>query len=96
MLEDRRFDNEFIEKVVNLVEHHEEGGNDEANVLMDADSISYFDYNIDKYFAKNGYEKTVKKAKYMYNRSSDRARKYNEGIKFEDEIIKNIMKEVVK
>lgn len=34
---------EFIERVKNLVAHHEEGGDDDQNVLCDADCLSFFE-----------------------------------------------------
>jgi 5'-deoxynucleotidase YfbR-like HD superfamily hydrolase len=55
-----------------------EFGNDnpEVNLVMDADSISYFDNNIDYFFTRNGLDKTQIKASFMYGRASDRAKKY--------------------
>lgn len=39
-----------IKQVNNYVEKHETGGDSETNFLMDADSISYFENNIEPFF----------------------------------------------
>jgi len=36
-------DNNFIERVKYLVAHHEEGGDDDQNILCDADCLSFFE-----------------------------------------------------
>lgn len=36
-------DESFIEKVKYLIEHHEEGGDDDQNALCDADCLSFFE-----------------------------------------------------
>lgn len=42
--------------------------------VCDADSISFFDNNLEYYGAKNSLERTRKKAEFMYGRASDRAK----------------------
>src|SRR3989344_7444767 len=46
ILKKHEYSKEIIDKVKHLVENHEFGGDDESNILMDADSLAYFDYNI--------------------------------------------------
>lgn len=69
----------MIERVRNLVSKHEEGGNDDQNVLKDADSVSYFEVNagrfIKKHLQKVGKEKIRKKFDWMFSRiTSEKAR----------------------
>jgi hypothetical protein len=62
----------FIEKVKTLISRHEEGGNDDQNLLKDADSISFFETNISSFLEgkslEMGKEKIKQKFDWMYNR----------------------------
>ncbi len=67
-------DEALIERVKMLISKHEEGGTQDQNVIMDADSISFFENNVD-HFANDlmkiyGKDKTVEKFKWMYSRMS--------------------------
>ncbi|OGH93936.1 MAG: hypothetical protein A2538_03665 [Candidatus Magasanikbacteria bacterium RIFOXYD2_FULL_41_14] len=65
------FERSFIEKVKYLVENHECGGNEEVNILRDADSISYFFDRFDSYLEEKGLERAKIKVEYMFDRISD-------------------------
>jgi len=70
-LKKERADLKVIEKVKMLISRHEEGGNDEQNMLKDADSISFFENNIPSFLKKvqeDGKENTRQKFDFMYNR----------------------------
>lgn len=82
---------EFIQRVKMLISKHEEGGNDEQNILKDADSLSWLENNIDRW-VKNmvpikGKERVKRKFDWMYNRiTSEKAKKiaepwYKNGLK---------------
>lgn len=77
---------EIIKRVKYLVKNHEIGGDEDANILRDADSLSYFEDNFDAYFKYYGKEKTKHKIDYMYNRISEKRKKlckklYNKALK---------------
>jgi len=74
------FEENFVFRVMSLVKFHEVGGDEETNLLQDADSISYFDKNLEEYAARNTKEKTMSKVKLMYDRCSARAKKYIDGL----------------
>lgn len=71
----------LIERVNYLVSCHEYGGDEEANILKDADSLSYFEYNFESFYLrwiKLGVPKESirEKCDWMFNRiSSDKAKK---------------------
>ena len=73
LLSQFNFSKDFIAQVADLVREHEFGGNTETNILQDADSISFFDNNLDYYLKRNGYKRTAEKVKWMFNRCSKRA-----------------------
>ena len=70
---------EIIERVAMLVSRHEEGGNDDQNILKDADSLSFFENNIPLFLTevvgKVGKERVREKFDWMYNRiTSEKAK----------------------
>lgn len=62
----------FVRKVSELVRLHEFGGSREADMLRDADTISFFEYNIYFHYRTHRPEQTFEKAKWMYRRASRR------------------------
>ena len=74
---------ELAEKVKYLISKHEVGGDDEQNLLKDADSVSYFECNADHFVTKYapvlGKEKVKSKFDWMFERiTSDKAKKLAE------------------
>lgn len=70
---------EFINNVCYLIAHHETGGNEEANLLKDADSISFFDVNLKilRTWINLGVPRKIVKEKidWMYNRITSKEAK---------------------
>ncbi len=87
---------EIIEKVKHLVENHEFGGDTETNILTDADSLAYFDYNIPSYLKRNGKERAKEKIKFMYSRLSEKAKGLVKEIKYTDKEISDLVSVVIK
>ncbi len=77
-LQKEHYGGKSIERVINMIRHHEEGGDEESNLIMDADSISYLEINAIKHIKlvnSLGDEKIKRKIDWMYERiSSDKAR----------------------
>ncbi|MFA7243922.1 MAG: DUF4202 family protein [Patescibacteria group bacterium] len=75
-------DESLAEKVRHLISRHEEGDDDEQNVLKDADSISYFETNAERHIAELGtftFHELKSKTDYMFNRiTSPEAKKLAE------------------
>lgn len=83
LMKESGYASESIVKVVHFVENHEVGGDEEINMLTDADSISYFTNNIESYLASKGNDLTRDKIKFMYVRSSERAKKIIAKLQFD-------------
>lgn len=69
----------FIERVKKLVSRHEEGGDDDQNLLKDADSVSFFETNVSLFLGdkvkEDGKEKVSQKFDWMFNRiTSEKAK----------------------
>jgi hypothetical protein len=61
MMEKHGYGKELIREVGRLVENHESGGNAESDVLMEADSLAFFEYNIPFKIRRDGKEKVIAK-----------------------------------
>lgn len=63
---------EDIETVAHLISKHEEGGDVRQNALMNADSVSFFETNAEKFVTKKvkveGYKPVKEKLDWMFNR----------------------------
>ncbi len=71
-LEEQGADTTLIERVKHLVEHHEDGGDDDQNLLKDADTLSFFENNVGHFIQKRaaeyGREKVAAKFTWMFAR----------------------------
>lgn len=65
-------DPDLIDEVCRLVLCHEVGGDPRADLLKDADSISFFDVNLLLYFERNGPEETKRRILWGFQRLSSR------------------------
>lgn len=67
---------DFADRVLHLIEKHEVGGDEDQNLLKDADSISFFENNTDLFLEKGihiiGREETIRKFQWMFNRITSR------------------------
>jgi HD superfamily phosphodiesterase len=81
ILEKHNIDNKTIDEVKELVRLHETGGNVNADILMDADSISFFDNNLEFYYSYKGLEGTLRQIDYKFKRCSPRAQKHIKSLK---------------
>lgn len=69
-------------RVYVAVESHEVGGNDDADLVRDADSLRWFDVGWERYFSSYGLEGAVEKAIFMYERMSDGAKELVKDLNF--------------
>ena len=54
-------DKKMIDEVCFFVRHHETGGTYQADILKDADSISYFEVNLPLYYVRNNLKETTRR-----------------------------------
>ena len=85
-------ENELIERVKMLISKHEEGGNDDQNLLKDADSISFFENNVpiflNRIIKETGSENVKQKFEWMYERITSQKAKEIVKPMYEDSIKK--------
>lgn len=90
------YSKDLIDETSRLVRNHEIGGDRETDVLMDADSISFFSCNIDWYYKykNNNLEETRKGIQYKYGRSTPRAKKLIRTIEVKNKLLRDMCLEV--
>ena len=67
-------DSALADELYRLVCAHEVGGDVRSDLLMDADSLSYFDVNLPLYRERNSREETLRRCVWGYGRLSERAK----------------------
>lgn len=82
----------FIEDVCNLVRHHEFGGFQRANLLRDADSISFFEVNLPYYFLRHNEEGTKRRFMWGYKKLSEELKKLVRQFKYENPHLQMLVK----
>ena len=95
MLEDCGVESAVVKEACRLVEVHEVGGDADADLLKDADSISYFDGNLPLYYQREGWAETKRRSLWGYRRLSARARKIVENISYKEEVLIRLLREVI-
>jgi len=95
ILRKRGYLEDVINKVAKLVENNEVGGDEETNILTNADSISYFEGNIPTYLKRNGREQTKKKIQFMYKRIPEEVKTLVRNLSFEEKEIEALIKEAI-
>lgn len=88
------FHSDIIERIHDLVRLHEIGGYYEADLVRDADSLSFMSNNLPGYFSKNGKDKTIEKVKFMYSRASEKAKKLIRNIDYKGELLEVVTRAV--
>ena len=64
----------IIEDVYRLMCNHETGGDQRADLIRDADSISFFEVNLPLYFERSAYKETKRRCIWGYKRLSAKAK----------------------
>lgn len=89
------FNQDFIDKAVHLVLLHEFGGIMEANILKDADSISFFDVNLPFYFQRNSERETAFRMKWGYKKLSLFAKSIVRNFSYDNVELKALFNKIV-
>lgn len=95
LMKKHKFDEKSIKKTERIVLLHGFGGDEDSDLVMDADSLSFFENNLDFYFKLNGKENTLKKIRFMYDRMSNKAKKMAKNIQFKTPKMKKLVEEVI-
>jgi hypothetical protein len=88
-------DASLTREVYRLVRCHEIGGGPRADLLVDADSISYFDVNLPLYRTRNSRKETLRRCRWGYERLSPRARSIVAQLRQPSDELEALMAEVI-
>ena len=92
LMETFKLKKELREEIFYLVNHHETGGNKRANLLKNADSLSFFQVNLPYYFIRNNLDETKKRCVWGYHRLPANLRKIVSRFSYNDERITLLVK----
>ena len=95
ILEKHDLERDFIHKVKFLVENHEVGGSEEVEILKEADSLTFFTFDIYYYLKDRGNKKTKEKVRFMHKRLSKEAKELINQIKFETKEVESLFGEAL-
>jgi len=84
-----------VDEACRLVKRHESGGDPRSDLLKDADSISYFEVNMPQYFQREGYEETLRRCIWGYQRLSPRMKEICQNITYSNHSLVKILKEAI-
>ncbi len=85
----------MVDEACRLVTFHETGHDARADLLKDADAISYFAVNMPLYYEREGWEETKRRCIWGYRRLSARMKKIAKDITYEDETLTRLLKEAI-
>jgi len=92
LMETFKVKKELREEIFYLVNHHETGGNKRANLLKNADSLSFFQVNLPYYFIRNNLDETKRRCVWGYHRLSANLREIVSRFSYNDERITLLVK----
>ncbi|MBT4722811.1 DUF4202 family protein [Candidatus Falkowbacteria bacterium] len=70
LLNKHGLETELVQRVVQLVTNHEYGKDEDSTTIMQAEAISFFEYNLPIYFLQKGEARTRDKIKTMWSKLS--------------------------
>lgn len=88
-------DETIAREACRLTRLHEVGGDADANVLKDADSVSYFDTNLPLYYQREGYKESLRRSVWGLQRLSPRALRAVKTMTHQDESVRKIISEAL-
>lgn len=85
---------ELARRVCRLIRHHEFGipGDEETEILKDADSLSFFEVNLPHYFRREGEAEAFRRMVWGYRRLSPAARKRLHHLRYPAPSLKRLMR----
>jgi len=83
---------ELVDDVFCLVRHHETKTTRRADVLRDADTVSFFHVNLPNYFIRNGIEETRRRFLWGYKKLSDSLKRVVAEFDYQDKELESLVR----
>ena len=88
-----RVDEGLIERVKQLVLHHETGGFEDADILKDADSLSFFHTNLRHFMKREPYNRVLDRAVWGFKRLSPQGIGYLNALATKDVLLAKVLRD---
>ena len=95
ILHECRVEQSIADEACRLVKQHKIGGDSHSDLLKDADSISYFEVNMPLYFQREGYEETLNRCIWGYQRLSPKMKEICQDITYSHYSLVKILKKAI-
>ncbi len=88
------WDEGSVEKVARMIRLHETGGDQEADVLRDADALSFFEVNLPYYFQRHDMEEVERRCRWGYSRISAKWRDLVREFRYSNEELNRLLERI--
>ena len=95
IMEECGADEDLINDVVDLVKKHEWGEDERADLLMIADTLSFFEVNLPLYFQRNSLEETRRRFLWGYRKLPEEFKGVVKRFRYKDEKLNRLVREWV-
>lgn len=85
----------LIDEVYNLVLYHERGGSEKNNLLMEVDSLSFFDVNLPLFYKRNSINDTKKRILWGLERLPNESLNLASSFRYEDKELEGLLKSCI-
>jgi len=96
IMEECEISRDMANEVCLLVCGHETGGDHRADLIKNADGVSYFHVNMPLYYQREGWEETKRRCIWGYGRLSPRMKEIVENMSQSDEKLTKLLKEAIR
>jgi hypothetical protein len=96
IMEDCGVPQDMVSEVCLLVCGHETGGDPRADLIKNADGISFFHVNMPLYYQREGREETKRRCIWGYGRLSARVKKIVKNMAYADEQLTKLLQEAIR
>lgn len=91
-----RLNKKTIEEVYWLIQHHETGGNKKADLLKNADALSFFEVNLPLYYSRNTEEETKKRCLWGLKKLPDELIKIAANFHYDDKNLTSLLQSCIR
>lgn len=88
------WDKASIKRVVGMIRNHETGADPEANLLRDADALSFFEVNLPYYYRRHDMAEVERRCRWGFSRISPRWRPIVRQFRYPDEELNRLIERI--
>ena len=96
IMEDCRVPQDLASEVYWLVCRHETGGDPRADLIKDADSISFFEVNLPLYYKRHSHKEVLQRCVWGYRRLSERMQQVAQTFSYDNAELNALLKEAIR